>query len=125
MMGTLMDGKVARLVAEDPRRPPRDSRTRSEGRVECVWEKRRGLPRSESLRPYRTFPSFLLPRTSENSVKRKFNFREHPFHAGYTRTGPRQSERPGLLRGSECLVRFTREVPIPPLLRATRGHIQR
>jgi len=46
------------------------------------------------------------------------------FHAGYTRTGLRQSERPGLLRGSECLVRFTREVLIPPLLRATGGHMQ-
>src|SRR5215207_11717047 len=41
-----------------------------------------------------------------------------PFHAGYTRTAPRQGERPGLLRGSECIVRFTREVPIPPLLPA-------
>jgi hypothetical protein len=41
-----------------------------------------------------------------------------------SRHGP-QSEQPGLLRGSECMVRFTREVPIPPLLRATRGHMQR
>ena len=48
------------------------------------------------------------------------------FHAGYTRTGVPQSEQPGLLlRGSECMVRFTREVPIPPLLRATRAHMQR
>src|SRR5215204_2038440 len=48
-----------------------------------------------------------------------------PFHAGYSRTGPRQGERLGLLRGSECMVRFTREVPIPPLVRATRTHMQR
>jgi hypothetical protein len=48
-----------------------------------------------------------------------------PFHAGYTRTGLPQSEQPGLLRGSECMVRFTREVPIPPLVRATRAHMQR
>jgi hypothetical protein len=48
------------------------------------------------------------------------------FHAGYTRTGVPQSEQPGLLlRGSECMVRFTREVPIPPLLHATRTHMQR
>jgi hypothetical protein len=47
------------------------------------------------------------------------------FHAGYTRTGLPQSEQPGLLRGSACMVRFTREVPIPPPLRATRGHNQR
>jgi len=52
-------------------------------------------------------------------------FAEHPFHAGYTRTRLQQSEQPGLLRGSECMVRFTREVPIPPLLRATRWHMQR
>jgi hypothetical protein len=48
-----------------------------------------------------------------------------PFHAGYTRTGLPQSEQPGLLRGSECMVRFTRGVPIPPLVRATGEHIQR
>src|SRR5215208_817337 len=48
--------------------------------------------------------------------------RHHPPPGRGAGTG--QSEPPGLLRGSECMVRFTREVPIPPLLRATRTHIQ-